>query len=85
MSGDLWDVPACKGARGSGFLNQATSEFAPDPNAGQSTPPALLHSALGFQHKKDMDLLEQVQRRLRGLSECKLFSYGHRLRTGVVQ
>lgn len=67
MSRDLQDVPPCKGARSSRFLNRATSEIALDLSAALAEL-ALLHSAFGSQHKKEM--LLQVQRRPKGFSEC---------------
>ena len=37
----------------------------PPPMHSGETPPAVLHPALGQQHKRDVELLEQVQRRPR--------------------
>lgn len=50
------------------------------------TPPRVLCSTLGPQHKKDRNLLKQVQRRaMKMIRGQQHLSYADRLRVGVVQ
>lgn len=56
------------------------------PLCSGETPPRVLCSTLGPQHKKDRNLLKQVQRRaMKMIRGQQHLSYADRLRVGVVQ